>query len=335
MIWPEPITVVQYGLGPIGCAIVRVAAARGGLSLVAGVDIDPAKVGKDVGEVAGLPAPLGARVWSSSTDTLRQVRPRVALHSTSSSLPAVLDQLLALLEAGVSIVSTCEELAYPFTSYPTESKRLDQVARDNGATLLGTGVNPGFVMDTLVFVLTAVSERVERIEVSRVVDASLRRLPLQEKIGAGLDLPEFERRAAEGTLRHVGLEESMRLVAAALGWDLERVDFTLEPIMAERERRSPDLVARVGQTAGVHQRATGIARGEERLVFDLKMELEADEPRDEVRLIGSPQLHLLLPGGVHGDVATAAIVVNAIPRVLAAQPGLRTMLDIPPVVRWS
>jgi 4-hydroxy-tetrahydrodipicolinate reductase len=176
---------------------------------------------------------------------------------------------------------------------------------------------------------------VDRIEVSRTVDASQRRLPLQQKIGAGLDLPEFERRAAAGTLRHVGLEESVRLVAAALGWQLEAIDFTLEPIVAERERKSPELVARVGQAAGVHQRAIGRIGGQERLVYDLKMCLEADEPADDVRIVGNPPLHLRLPGGIHGDVATAAIMINAIPRVLAAEPGLRTMLDLPPVVRWS
>jgi hypothetical protein len=201
--------------------------------------------------------------------------------------------------------------------------------------LLGTGVNPGFVMDTLPSVLTAVAERVERLEVWRTVDASKRRLPLQQKIGAGLDLVEFEQRAAQGTLRHVGLEESVRLVAVALGWRVEAIDFMIEPIIAERERRSAELVAHVGQAAGVHQRAIGRVGGQERLVFDLKMLLEADEPGDEVRILGNPPLHLRLLGGIHGDVATAAIVVNAIPRILTAPPGLRTMLDIPPITRWS
>jgi 4-hydroxy-tetrahydrodipicolinate reductase len=226
-------------------------------------------------------------------------------------------------------------LAYPWARYPAEAKRLDEAARVRGVAVLGTGVNPGFVMDTLAFILTAVAESVERIEVSRTVDASQRRLPLQRKIGAGLDLAEFERQAAAGTLRHVGLEESVRLVSAALGWRLDDIEFALEPIVAERERKSRELTARVGQAAGVHQRAIGRVGGQELLMYDLKMCLEADEPADEVRIVGNPPLHLRLSGGVHGDVATAAIVVNAIPRVLEAEPGLRTMLDIPPVVRWS
>jgi hypothetical protein len=332
---PPDIRVIQYGLGPIGCAIASVAASRPGLRLVGGIDIDPDKADRSLAEIADLPEPLDARVWPSAVQAISKLAPKVALHSTASSLPAVLDQLIPLLEAGVSIISTCEELAYPFASYPTESARLNDTARSSGAALLGTGVNPGFVMDTLAFVLTAVAERVDRLEVSRVVDASERRLPLQQKIGAGLDLPEFERQAERGTLRHVGLEESMRLVAAALGWQLDSVDFTLEPIVAERERRSPELVARVGQAAGVHQVAIGRVAGEDRLVYDLKMMLEADDPGDAVHLVGNPSLELRVPGGIHGDVATAAIVVNAIPRILSAPPGLHTMLDIPPVVRWS
>ena len=328
------VKVLQYGLGPIGCAITRVATDRPGLQVAGGVDIDPAKAGRNLGEVIGLARAIDAKVWSSAEEALVEARPQVTLHSTSSSLPAVLDQLLRVLEAGSSVISTCEELAYPFSRYPVESTRLDSAAKDSGVVVLGTGINPGFAMDTLPSVLTAVAERVDRLEVSRTVDASLRRLPLQQKIGAGLDLVEFERRAAQGTLRHVGLEESVRLIAAALGWKVEPIDFMLEPIIAERERRSPELVARVGQAAGVHQRAIGWVGGQERLVFDLKMLLEADEPGDEVRIVGDPPLHLRLLG-VHGDVATAAIVVNAIPRVLAAPPGLRTMLDIPPVTRWS
>src|SRR5438067_111524 len=328
------VKVLQYGLGPIGCAITRVAADRPGLQVAGGVDVDPAKAGRNLGEVIGLARAIDAKGWSSAEEALVEARPQVTLHSTSSSLPAVLDQLLRVLEAGSSVISTCEELAYPFSRYPVESTRLDSAAKDSGVVVLGTGINPGFAMDTLPSVLTAVAERVDRLEVSRTVDASLRRLPLQQKIGAGLDLVEFERRAAQGTLRHVGLEESVRLIAAALGWNVEGIDFMLEPIIAERERRSPELAARVGQAAGVHQRAIGWVGGQERLVFDLKMLLEADEPGDEVRIVGDPPLHLRLLG-VHGDVATAAIVVNAIPRVLAAPPGLRTMLDIPPVTRWS
>lgn len=328
----QQVRLVQYGLGPIGSAIARLAATRPGLELVGGIDIDPRKADRPLSEVLGTAGLTEARVWPDARAALATLRPRLALHSTASSLPTVLGQLLGLLEAGVSVISTCEELAYPFERYPKEAAQLDAAARASGVSLLGTGVNPGFVMDTLVFVLSGVAARIERISVSRTVDASRRRLPLQQKIGAGLDLAEFERRAREGSLRHVGLEESLWMVARAVGWRVERIESTLEPIVAERERRSPELVARPGQAAGVHQRAVGWVAGQVRLVYDLRMLLEADDPADEIRIDGEPPLVLRIPNGVHGDTATAAIVVNAIPRVLAAPPGLLTMLDIPPVV---
>lgn len=326
------IGVIQYGLGPIGAAIARLAASRGGLELVGGVDIDPHKADRPLGEVIGLPRLSAPRVWADASAAVAALRPRLALHSTASSLPLVMDQLLGLLEAGVSVISTCEELAYPFERYPEQSERLDAVARANDARILGTGVNPGFVMDTLVFVLSGVAARIERITVNRTVDASRRRLPLQQKIGAALDLDEFGRRAREGRLRHVGLEESLWMVARAVGWRVDRIESTLEPIIAERERRSTELVARPGQAAGVHQRAIGWVGHEPRLVYDLRMFLEAEDPADEIRIDGEPPLLIRVPNGIHGDTATAAIVVNAIPRVLAAPPGLLTMLDIPPPV---
>jgi len=327
--------ILHFGLGPIGCAIARAASMRPGLRLIGGVDIDPAKAGRPLADVAGLSQPCDGLVYNSLAELPAGQHPRVTLHSTSSSLSRVVGEICSLVELGSSVISTCEELSYPFARYPDESAMIDRAAREHGVVVLGTGVNPGFVMDTLAFTFTAVAERVDRVEIDRVVDASQRRLPLQQKIGAGLDLAEFDRRAKAGTLRHVGLEESIRLVAAALGWKVDGIDFSLEPIVAERQRRSPEITAEVGQAAGVWQRATARVDGAERLVYDLKMQLETDEPRDEIRLIGNPSLRLQIPGGINGDIATAAIVVNAIPRVLEAAPGLRTMLDIAPPVRWS
>lgn len=330
-----PIRTIQYGLGPIGAAILRAALQRPGIEIVGAVDIDPGKIGRDVGEVAGLDRPLGITVAADAASLMRDTRPRLVLHSTVSSLAAAMPQLVQCVEAGARVISTCEELSYPAAQHPEIAKELDLRAKLHRVAVLGTGVNPGFVMDVLPIMLTAVCQRVDRIEIKRVVDAAQRRLPLQQKIGAGLSLEQFGELARSHKIRHVGLLESLRMVADALEWKLDQVSETLDPVVAERVRRSPHITVQPGQAAGVHQRAVGRMGGREVIVLDLRMYLEAEDAGDSVQIEGIPGLSMNIPGGVHGDMATAAVVVNAIPRVLAARPGLLTMQDLPPVHAWA
>jgi 4-hydroxy-tetrahydrodipicolinate reductase len=322
-----PVRIIQYGVGPIGSAIVRALLERAGATIVGAIDIAAEKIGRDLGEVVGAP-PLGIRVSDRAEEVLAH-KADVVVHSTSSYFEQVFDQLLACVRAGSHVVSTCEELAYPFRKYPELSRRLDEAARAAGVAVLGTGVNPGFVMDKLVVTLATVCHRPERVLVRRIVDASQRRLPLQKKIGAGMTVEEFHEAVAAGRIRHVGLPESVALIADGLGIDVEAISETIEPILAEEEVRTEYLQVRKGQVAGVRQIARGLANGQERIHLDLQMYVGAKNPVDEIRLFGTPEISLQIPGGTPGDLATAAVVVNAIPLVLQAPPGLRTVVDIP------
>jgi 4-hydroxy-tetrahydrodipicolinate reductase len=322
---------VQYGLGPIGAAIARLATQRPGFLLVGAVDIDPQKVGQPLAallEVAPDALPGDATIEPSAGALLARVRPHVVLHSTASSLAAVRPQLEELLAAGCNVISTCEELAYPAAADAAMAQRLDAVAREHHARLLGTGVNPGFVMDTLPVALSAAAQQVRSIAVTRVVDAALRRLPLQRKTGAGLSVEEFKARVQAGAVRHVGLRESAHLLAAAFGWNLDRYEESIEPVVADRPVGSNDLQVAAGRAAGVRQQARGFAQGRQVITYSLEMSLQAANPRDEIEMDSTPPLRLVIPGGIHGDTATAAVVINAIPRLLAAAPGLRIMLDL-------
>ena len=216
------IRVIQYGLGPIGSAMARHVVEREGLELVGGVDIDPAKVGRDVGEVIDLGHPLGFAV----AEKLAQVKAEadVVLHTTSSYFDQFKDQIIEILEAGLDIVSTAEELSFPWLAHPQEAAEVDAVARRVGKTVLGTGVNPGFIMDTLPLSLTAICQRVDHISVTRVINASTRRGPFQAKIGSGLTVDEFKARMAAGRMGHVGLPESMGMVFHTLGKELTRYE---------------------------------------------------------------------------------------------------------------
>ncbi len=325
------IKVLAYGLGPIGAETLRLIAERPALRVVGAVDLDPAKVGRDAGEVAGLGRPLGVIVDADAARALAATRPDVVVHCTGSFLADVTPQLRAIVAVGANVVSTCEELAYPWPRHTALADELDALAVERGVSVLGTGVNPGFVMDLLPLALSAVTARVESVTVTRVVDAAHRRGPLQRKIGAGITAEEFARRAEGGRMGHVGLAESLYMAAAGLGWALDAVEDTLEPALATQEIVTPHAHVLPGQVAGIHQVARGRTAEGRTITLELAMYVGAPDPRDEVVIEGRPGARLLIPGGVFGDSATAAIVANAVPAVHGAPAGLRSMRDIAPV----
>jgi 4-hydroxy-tetrahydrodipicolinate reductase len=240
-----------------------------------------------------------------------------------------MDQLLAAMEVGSCVVSTCEELSYPYRTYPELAAQLDKSAKDNGVALVGTGVNPGFVMDKLVITLAGVSQRIEHAKAVRIVDASKRRQPLQRKIGAGLSVEEFRARVEEGTIKHVGLPESVAMVADALGLRVDQITETIEPKVASEFVQTEFFTVEPGQAAGVHQIARGLSEGKELVYMELQMYVGAKDPADTVELTGHPNISLTIPGGSHGDIATASVAVNSIPSILEAPSGLRTARELP------
>jgi 2,4-diaminopentanoate dehydrogenase len=325
----KKIRAIQYGVGPIGASIARLMREKQAIEICGAIDVDPAKAGRDLGEVVGAAdAPWGVRVSADAKEVLEQAVD-VVMHSTSSSLPKVMDQLLACLEAESCIVSTCEELSYPYRTYPELAARLDGAAKDWGVALVGTGVNPGFVMDKLIVTLAAVSQRIEHAKALRIVDASKRRLPLQKKIGAGMTVDEFRAQVAAGVIKHVGLPESVAMVADSLNLPVQEITETIEPVVARERVHTEFLTVEAGQAAGVHQIARGTASGKELVYLDLQMYVGAKDPADTVELQGHPNISLIIPGGSHGDIATASVVVNSIPAILDAPAGLRTSRDLP------
>lgn len=316
---------------PIGAAIARLVARRPQLRLVAAIDADPAKVGRDAGAVIGLDELTGFPVLADFAEAV-QHQPTVVLHATGSSLRAVAPQLMTVARSGARLISTCEELAFPFPLQVDTANELDQFAKEHGTVILGTGVNPGFVMDALPCFVTGVCASVRSVHVERVVDTALRRQQLQVKTGAGLTVDEFKRLATDGRVRHIGLAESAQAIAQALGWRLTEFTDSIEPVVAKRDLESKYLRVKPGSVAGVHQVVVGHVDGHERVRLELTMALNVEEPRDEIRIEGNLPIRLVIPNGVFGDTATAAIVVNAIPRVRGARAGLLTMLDFLPAV---
>lgn len=318
----KPITVAQYGIGPIGAEIARLLLAKPWIKVVAAVDIDPAKIGKDLGEVIGLDRKVGVIVTKDLT-----AKVDVVCHSTGSRLRDVAGQLKSLLESGSHVVSTCEELSFPLDEKIREE--LQHVARTNNVTLLGTGVNPGFVMDKLPLTVTSVCQDIKQVDIIRIQNASTRREPLQRKVGAGMTREQFRAAVDTGKIKHMGLKESLMMVGNGLGVEFEHVsEEKIDPIVAEKEVVTQYLKVAPGQVAGVHQTIHG--KGRINVNLELRMYVGAEAvAADKVLIKGTPDIEMTIAHGVHGDRATAAMTVNSIPRVIQARPGVLTMDDIP------
>ncbi|MCY4160099.1 MAG: dihydrodipicolinate reductase [Bacteroidetes bacterium] len=326
----RPIRVVQYGLGPIGQGSARLIlekAKTGKLELVGAIDIDPDKAGKTVGSLVN--ASSDVVISSNANKVLDDTKPDVVVHTTSSFIPKVEEQLTQCILVGASIVSSTEELPYPFDRYPKIAERLHTLAKENRVTVLGTGVNPGYAMDVLALVATGVCTDVRSVTVQRRVDAGLRRQPLQNKVGAGITVEEFRRRQAEGGFGHIGLIESLRLVMHGLGWPIKKFSELLEPVISEVEVETPYLTVRPGRVAGIKHTAEAYLNDHLAVSLDLRMYVGAQQPEDRVVVDGDPPINLVIEGGIFGDTATVAALVNAIPHVLNASPGLRTVADLP------
>lgn len=323
--------VVQYGLGPIGQAVARTVLTKSGaFSLVGAVDIDPDKVGRDVADVIEDDiSATGVRVSDDAEEVLATTEPDVVLHTTTSFLDGVTDQLIQCARAGAHVVSSTEELAFPYKRAPDLAERLDHVAREESVVIVGTGVNPGYAMDLLPLTATAGCTEVEALHVERVVDAGKRRVPLQAKVGAGLSVEDFEEKKEGGEFGHIGLRESLLMVADGLGWSLEAVEEELRPVRADTAVDTGVRQVAPGDVAGIHHTAIGRAVGAPRVILDLKMYVGADASYDAVQVDGTPPINLRVHGGVFGDTATVGMLVNTVPLAADADPGLRVMTDLP------
>jgi 4-hydroxy-tetrahydrodipicolinate reductase len=224
---------------------------------------------------------------------------------------------------------------YPWVTNPEIAGEIDAAAKEHKVSVLSTGVNPGFLMDFLPLVMTSICRDVKSVTVERIQDAQFRRLPFQEKIGAGLSVQEFDSRVRQGSLRHVGLTESMHLMATRLGWILDRTEDVVEPVLADKPVVTENLTVEPGKALGVNQIGRAYVDSKEVITLVFRAAIGEPEPRDRIVIEGNPNIDMAISKGVNGDTATCAIIVNAIPVVIQAQPGLRTMADISPISFFS
>lgn len=319
--------VVVVGLGPIGIGAAKAVLADPAMQLNGLVDIDPAKVGKRVPELEG-----GPTATASLKDAAASAGGAdVAIVTTTSKLDRMAATLREALSLGLHVVSSCEEMSFPQYRHPELSAQLDAEAKMAGRALLGTGVNPGFVMDLLPVVLSSMVLKTTKVRIVRNVDASTRRKPLQQKVGATMTPAHFESLKANNEIGHQGIAESVAMIAAGLGRRAEpgSVKVTLDPVVADKETPSALGAIQPGQVRGMHNTA---AWSDDTLSIelDLTMAVGLKEPKDTVELSGPVPLSLEIKGGTPGDTATIASLVNCARALPKAKPGLLTMLDLAP-----
>lgn len=322
-----PLSVIHVGLGPLGRKVLADNAERGLFDIVAAVDTAPELAGKTLADI--IPGADRAVRIASSLDALpSDLKADAAIVTTRSDLPACDATFRTLLGRGLAVVSTCEELLWPALRHPALADDLDRACKAQGGRLLGTGVNPGFLMDTLPAVLSTACARVDRVRIERVQDATTRRKPFQKKIGATLDADAFRAGIEAGWLRHVGLAESLCFACHCLGLPIEDWSETIEPVLAERDLSCDLGPIPAGHAAGVRQVAEAKAGGQTVATLEFIAAIAQPDPRDAVRIEGKPDLDMVIRGGVHGDVATSAVTLNCLPALVDSAPGLHTMATI-------
>lgn len=326
------LNVIQLGLGPIGQQLTQYLSERAGIEIVGAVDPDPKIAGTDLGDHVSL-NPMGIKITPDLDEISNIEAADVAVISTLSSLEKVFPQITEAANHGMDIVSTCEELSHPWQTQPELASRINKHCREQGVSCLGTGVNPGFLMDYLPSVLTSVCQQVDRVKVERIQDARPRRKPFRDKIGVGLTESEFQNR--RDSIRHVGLEESVYMIADAMNWELENVCETLFPVIAESDMKEDGLDVSKGQIAGVQQVARGYQDEKEVITLVFKAAVGVEQSHDTISVWGTPYFTSTIDGGINGDIATSAIIVNAIKAIRDAGPGLKTMLDIQAPTHYS
>lgn len=333
-----PVRVILWGLGAMGQLMARLVRADPGLELVGAVSRRrrEGQMGPvDIAQPAGLRQPVGVPVSATLEEAVgRAGGAHVVLHATGSYVREVSGELEACLEHDLDVVTIAEEMAYPWLSSPGPADRLDELARRRGRTILGAGVNPGFVLDVLVVVLTTVVGQVEAVYAERVNDLSPFGPTVMRTQGVGLSRDEFLRQVEAGTVvGHIGFPESMGLIARALGVKLSSIEQSREPIVSSVRRETSHVLVEPGYVAGCRHSARGYVDG--RLFVELvhpqqvRPEAEGVETGDLIRITGHPTLSLRTAPEIPGGLGTAAAAVNMVRPVARASPGLQTMLDLP------
>jgi len=324
--------VVQVGLGPMGKIVAKLFLKRKNICLKSVVDIDPDLIGEKLGKILDIEEGSDIIIESNLEKAVSQEKIDVVFIATLSSLEKIAPTIKLAAKSGCNVISICEELSYPFYYYPELSEELNSLAKSNNVTIVGTGINPGYLMDLLPIVITAPCQTVESIKVTRMMNSAKRREPFQRKIGTGLSPEEFHKKISNKEITgHVGLTQSIQMIVAALGFKYDEiVEFPPKEIITKKDfTTSYEEKVPKGNVCGLQSKAIAKKDGKEIILLDFVAYAGDHEEYDSIEIEGTPRIHQKIIGGVHGDIGTSAMVVNLVPKVINAKSGLLTMKDLP------
>lgn len=330
------VRIAIWGFGAMGSGMAKMLLNKKGIEIVGVCDMAPHRVGKSVYEVLGVEK--GNRpeviIKPEIDEVLTERCCDVCLVATDTFTKKVFPKLKTVLEKKINVITTAEEMAYPQAQNPELASEIDKIAKENGVSILGTGINPGLIMDLLVVCLTGCMMDVEHIEAKRVNSLSPFGPAVMEEQGVGVTVEEFENGVKEGTMAgHVGFAESVGMIAEAIGWEVEKFEQQMKPIVTSVDRKSPYGFAKAGNVAGVNMTGQGWVDGEVKIDMihpqQIEPEMEGTETGDYVTIKGTPSINMANKPEVDGGIGTIAMCVNMIPQIINADPGLKTMLDLP------
>ncbi|MGD9345055.1 MAG: dihydrodipicolinate reductase [Candidatus Aminicenantes bacterium] len=328
----EKIKVVVYGCGVMGRNVAEALCDKKSFTIVGAIDIDPQLIGKDLGEILDTPRKLGVPIENDADSLFSRVNAHAVVLTTTSHLKSVIPQIEQCANAGLDVISTCEELSFPWKRSPDLARVIDDLAKKNDISVVGTGINPGYLMDSLPLFMTAPCLRIDSIKVTRMMNSARRRIPFQTKVGTSMTPEEFKTKIEEGIITgHVGLLESINMIATGLGWELERaVELPPEPVITPKPVETGLGMVDPGNVIGL--KSVAFAEVSEKKVITLEFFAFAgvEEEYDEVIIEGKPKIHEKITGGVHGDIGTVAMTINTIPKAIQAPAGMKVMIDIAP-----
>lgn len=330
----NPIRVLQWGLGAMGSGMAKLMLEKNGLKIVAAVDSRPDYVGKDLGDVLKVGKTLGVKVTDKPEEVLKKENVDIVVIATTSWLKEQIPDLRRIVSAGINCISIAEEMADAYAQNPILARELDELAIKHKVTVLGTGVNPGFVLDLIVVALSGGNHTVERIEASRVNDLSPYGPTVMQTQGVGTTPEAFKAGIADGSIvGHVGFPESIHMISDALGLGVDRIVQNREPIISKVYRETPHVKVQPGMVAGCSHIGIGY-RGDKEIIKlihpqQILPELENENTGDYINIYGKPEIHMSIKPEIAGGIATEGLAVNMIPHVVAATPGLKRMIDMP------
>jgi len=332
----ENVKVAIWGFGAMGSGMARMLLTKQGVDIIGVCDMHPDRAGKSIYEALNMARENRPEVLIKPNidDVISEGSCDVCLCATDSYTERAFPRLKHVLEKKINVISTAEEMAYPQAQNPVLAAELDRIALANGVTVLGTGINPGLIMDLLVICLTGCMTNVEHIEAKRVNSLSPFGPAVMEEQGVGITVSEFEEGVKKGTLAgHVGFAESIKMIGDAIGWEVGKFEQQMRPIVTTADRKSPYGFAAAGNVAGVNMTGQGYVGEEIKIDMihpqQIEPELEGTETGDFITIKGTPEVNMAIKPEVQGGLGTIAMCVNMIPQVINSEPGLKSMIELP------